>query len=53
VPRVTPLEQQVVAAKLDAIHAEAQHLMSIYKRKLTALNELKNALLHMAFSGEM
>ncbi len=33
--------------------AETQRLESTYQRKLTALDELKKALLHQAFSGEL
>ena len=32
---------------------ETQHLESIYRQKLTALEELKKSLLHQAFSGEL
>jgi hypothetical protein len=30
-----------------------QPIATIYERKLTALNDLKNPLLHQAFSGEL
>jgi type I restriction enzyme S subunit len=31
----------------------AQHLESIYSRKLSALDSLKQSLLHQAFSGNL
>ena len=37
----------------DALQAETQRLESIYQRKIAALDELKNSLLHKAFSGEL
>ena len=40
-------------AKLDALHEETQRLTAIYTRKLAALEGLKKALLHQAFSGEL
>jgi type I restriction enzyme S subunit len=47
------VEQQNIAQRLDAISQETQHLESIYRRKLDALDELKKALLHKAFNGEL
>jgi type I restriction enzyme S subunit len=35
------------------MHAETQHLTRLYERKLAALEELKKALLHQAFNGEL
>jgi len=49
----TVREQQLIAAELDALRAETQRLESIYQRKLAALDELKNSLLHQAFSGDL
>ncbi len=46
-------EQKTIVAKLDAVLAETQRLESIYQRKLAALAELKKALLHQAFAGEL
>ena len=46
-------KQNDLAAKLDAINEETQRLTAIYTRKLAALEELKKALLHQAFSGEL
>lgn len=45
--------QKEFAAKLDALHEETQRLESIYQQKLTALDELKQSLLHQAFTGEL
>lgn len=44
-------EQQVIVKNLDALLIESQRLESIYKRKLSALDDLKKSLLHQAFSG--
>jgi type I restriction enzyme S subunit len=49
-----PLEMQLrMVAKLDSLFEETQHLESIYKRKLAALDDLKKSLLHQAFSGAL
>jgi len=53
VPKIGPTEQKRVAARLDSLEAQTQHLESIYQRKLAALDELKKSLLHQAFSGEL
>ena len=46
-------EQQSIVKKLDALSSETQRLESIYQHKLTTLAELKQSLLHKAFSGEL
>ena len=46
-------EQRQIVEKLDALSAETRRLAAIYSRKLAALEELKQALLHRAFSGEL
>lgn len=46
-------EQEAIAEKLDAIREETQRLESIYRQKLTALDDLKKSLLHQAFSGQL
>lgn len=49
-----PVETQIaLAASLDALHEESQNLESIYQRKLIVLDELKQSLLHQAFSGQL
>jgi type I restriction enzyme S subunit len=45
--------QKSIAAKLDSLSTETQHLDNIYQQKLAALEELKKALLHQAFAGEL
>jgi len=39
--------------KSDQLLAEIQRLESIYRQKLTALDDLKKSLLHQAFSGQL
>jgi type I restriction enzyme S subunit len=46
-------EQKRIAARFDNLREETQRLESIYQRKLAALAELKKALLHRAFAGEL
>ncbi len=45
--------QQTIVRKLDAVSEETQRLETIYKQKIAALDELKKALLHKAFAGEL
>ncbi|WP_313473277.1 restriction endonuclease subunit S [Stutzerimonas kunmingensis] len=45
--------QNELSAQLDMSHEETQRLESIYKKKLAALDELKQSLLHQAFSGQL
>jgi type I restriction enzyme S subunit len=47
------IEQKMVVAKFDDLHNETQHLESLYQQKLTALDELKQSLLHQAFNGDL
>lgn len=46
-------EQQRIVAKLDALREHTQRLEDIYRQKGAALDELKKALLHQAFAGEL
>ncbi len=46
-------EQKKIAAQLDALHEETQHLAHIYQQKIAALEALKKSLLHQAFTGEL
>ena len=49
-----PLEQQAnIVEQLKALREETQSLESIYRQKLTALDDLKKSLLHQAFSGQL
>ena len=51
---VPPLpELRLAVAKFDALSDETQRLESIYRQKLTALDDLKKSLLHQAFSGQL
>jgi type I restriction enzyme, S subunit len=45
--------QVQIADNLESLNEETQRLESIYKQKIAALDELKKALLHRAFSGEL
>ena len=46
-------EQERIITTLDALQTETQRLEALYARKLAALDELKAALLHQAFSGQL
>jgi type I restriction enzyme S subunit len=46
-------EQRLIVTKLDSLATETQRLESIYEQKLTALEALKNSLLHDAFTGAL
>lgn len=46
-------EQQRVVQELASVKKETQYLEAIYKKKLTALNELKQSILQKAFTGEL
>lgn len=46
-------EQENIAANLDAVLEETQHLTSLYDRKLATLEALKKSLLHKAFTGQL
>ena len=45
--------QKKIAEQFDGIEQETQRLESIYRQKLTKLEELKKSLLHQAFTGEL
>jgi type I restriction enzyme S subunit len=42
-----------MVGKIDELRAETNRLESIYRQKLTALDDLKKSLLHQAFSGKL
>ncbi len=46
-------EQQRIATFLDKLSAEKQTLVDIYKTKIRSLAELKQSMLHQAFTGEL
>lgn len=51
---IPPLDQQRnLAKRFVELSEETQCLESIYQRKLAALDELKQSLLHQAFSGQL
>ena len=45
--------QKCIVEEIDELHEETQRLANIYQQKIAALEELKKALLHKAFSGEL
>lgn len=53
IPAPSLSEQRTIVKTLAALAEETQRLESIYQRKLGALAELKKALLHRAFAGEL
>ena len=52
-PKLPIGEQRRQARELDALATEVARLASIYQRKLTALTELQQSLLHQAFTGQL
>lgn len=49
-----PVEEQArLAQKLRMVEEQCQKLASLYQRKLTALAELQQSLLHQAFTGQL
>jgi type I restriction enzyme S subunit len=46
-------EQKQIVATLDDLREKTQRLASVYERKLTVLDALKESLLHQAFTGEL
>ena len=51
---IPPLpEMRRAIATFEALAAQTQRLESLYQRKLAALDELKQSLLHQAFSGAL
>ena len=46
-------DQKLIISTLDDLHEETQHLESLYQQKLTAIDELKQSLLHQAFNGDL
>lgn len=46
-------QQAAVVSKLDTLREQTQALESLYQRKIAALDELKQSLLHQAFSGAL
>ncbi|MCW0507203.1 restriction endonuclease subunit S [Aeromonas piscicola] len=46
-------KQEEIVATLDILSQEIQRLDILYQRKIAALDELKQSLLHQAFSGQL
>jgi len=46
-------EQDSITVKLNQLQSKTQRLERIYKRKLELLSELKQSILHKAFTGEL
>ncbi|MGB6563894.1 MAG: restriction endonuclease subunit S [Candidatus Binataceae bacterium] len=46
-------EQELMADQLETLRDETEHLESIYRGKLLALDALKKSLLHQAFTGQL
>lgn len=46
-------QQRVIVDNLNQLSSETQRLETIYRQKLVALNELKQSILHKAFTGEL
>lgn len=46
-------EQNAIVVQLEVLQKETQRLESLYQRKLDALDELKQSVLHQAFSGKL
>jgi len=53
VPKIGFAEQRATARKLDTLSAKVRQLEVLHQRKLTILAELKQAILHKAFAGEL
>lgn len=51
IPLPSLSEQQAVVKGLDSLRIETQRLESLYQQKLATLVELRQSLLHQAFSG--
>lgn len=47
------VQQSTIADGLDQLSEETQRLEALYQRKLEAMDELKQSLLHQAFSGQL
>jgi type I restriction enzyme, S subunit len=53
IPAPSLTEQKTIVKKLDELAQETHRLETIYRQKLTALDDLKKSLLHKAFSGQL
>jgi type I restriction enzyme S subunit len=46
-------QQKEIVSRFDDLRAETLRLESLYRQKLSALDDLKKSLLHQAFSGQL
>jgi type I restriction enzyme S subunit len=53
VPQIDKSRQASIRLTLDRVFEDTRHLTAIYQQKLSALAELKQALLRKAFAGEL
>jgi type I restriction enzyme S subunit len=53
IPLPPVVEQKVIVSKLDQLFTNTVALQDVYKRKITALDALKQSLLHQAFTGKL
>jgi type I restriction enzyme S subunit len=53
VPKISTTQQSAHVETLRSVETECRRLESIYRQKLTALDDLKKSLLHQAFSGQL
>lgn len=53
VPKIPKEQQETIVAELDILSDKIYRLEAIYRQKLAALNELKQSILHKAFTGEL
>ena len=53
IPLPSLTDQQKVVKTITQIDAATQHLIHTYERKLAALEDLKESLLHRAFTGQL
>lgn len=54
IPIPTAVEMQAeIVERIESMQEETQRLEALYQRKLDALDELKQSLLHQAFSGQL
>lgn len=49
----SPSEQAAITGKLNDLQQRSERLEEVYRQKLTALDELKQSLLHQAFTGAL
>lgn len=53
IPVPSPEERSAILDSIKELQSETQRLTTLYQRKLDALDELKQSLLHHAFTGQL